>query len=151
MLVAIRTHKCSKCLCQLSINHWFLTRPGVDQARISGPMMAQCTDILRPEELILICVVYHFTQNVIYTLPLRKIADISQTTFSTAFVLDAVMRTSSDSSRKYVPKGWINSIPALVQIMAWGRSGDKPLYAPIMTSLLTHTCTQTCVTRPQWI
>ena len=30
-------------------------------------------------------------------------------------------------SLKYVPKGPINNIPALVQIMAWCRSGDKPL------------------------
>ena len=26
----------------------------------------------------------------------------------------------------FVPKGPINNIPALVQIMAWRRSGDKP-------------------------
>ena len=30
-------------------------------------------------------------------------------------------------SLKFVPKGPINKIPALVQIMAWRRSGDKPL------------------------
>ena len=30
-------------------------------------------------------------------------------------------------SLKFVPKGPINNIPALVQIMAWGRPGDKPL------------------------
>ena len=28
---------------------------------------------------------------------------------------------------KFVPKGPINNIPALVQIMAWRRPGDKPL------------------------
>ena len=28
---------------------------------------------------------------------------------------------------KFVPKGPINNIPALVQIMAWRRSGDKSL------------------------
>ena len=48
-------------------------------------------------------------------------------------------------SMKFVPKGPINNIPALVQIMAWRRPGDKPLYEPMMVSLLTHIC----VTRPQ--
>ena len=30
-------------------------------------------------------------------------------------------------SLKFVPKGPINNIPALVQIMVWRRTGDKPL------------------------
>ena len=50
-------------------------------------------------------------------------------------------------SLKFVPKGPINNIPALIQIMAWRRSGDKPLSEPMMVSLLTHIC----VTRPQWV
>ena len=43
--------------------------------------------------------------------------------------------------------GQINNIPALVQIMAWCRPGDKPLPKPMMVSLLTLIC----VTRPQWV
>ena len=43
-------------------------------------------------------------------------------------------------SLKFVPKGPINNIPALVQIMAWRRPGDKPLSEPMMLSLLTHIC-----------
>ena len=35
-------------------------------------------------------------------------------------------------SLKFVPKGPIHNIPALVQIMAWHRPDDKPLYEPIM-------------------
>ena len=50
-------------------------------------------------------------------------------------------------SMKFVPKGPINNIPALVQIMAWRRPGDKPLFEPMMISLQTHIC----VTRPQWV
>ena len=46
---------------------------------------------------------------------------------------------------KFVPKGPINNIPALVQIMVWRRPGDKPLFEPMMVSLLTHIR----VTRPQ--
>ena len=49
-------------------------------------------------------------------------------------------------SLNFVPKGPINNIPSLVQIMAWCRPGDKPLSEPMMVSLLTHIC----VTRLQW-
>ena len=50
-------------------------------------------------------------------------------------------------SLKFVPNGPISNIPALIQIMAWRRSGDKPLSEPMMVNLLTHIC----VTRPQWV
>ena len=55
-------------------------------------------------------------------------------------------RISIKMSLKIVPKGPINYIPALVQIMAWRRPGDKPLSEPMLVSLLMHVC----VTRPQW-
>ena len=54
---------------------------------------------------------------------------------------------SINISLKFVPQGRINNIPALVQIMAWRRLGDKPLSEPMMVSLLTHIC----VTRSQWV
>ena len=41
-------------------------------------------------------------------------------------------------SLKFVPKGPINNIPSLVQIMAWYCPGDKPLSEPMMVSLPTH-------------
>ena len=44
---------------------------------------------------------------------------------------------------KFVPKGQINNIPALVQIMAWRRPGDKSLSEPMVVSLLSHTHTHT--------
>ena len=34
-------------------------------------------------------------------------------------------------SLKFVPKGPIDNKSALVQVMAWRRSGDKPLSEPI--------------------
>ena len=49
-------------------------------------------------------------------------------------------------SLKFVTQGPINIIPALVQIIAWRRQGDKPLSEPMMVRLPTHIC----VTRPQW-
>ena len=50
-------------------------------------------------------------------------------------------------SLKFVPKGPIDNIAALVQIMAWRRPGDKPLSEPRTVSLPTHIC----ITRPQWV
>ena len=72
-------------------------------------------------------------------------AAISQTTLSNAFFLNENVRISIEISLKFGPKDPINNIPALVQIMAWRRPGDKPLSEPIMVRLLTHIC----VTRPQ--
>ena len=73
----------------------------------------------------------------------RRFAD---DTFKHIF-LNKNVRISIKISLKFVPKGPINNNPALVQIMAWRRLGDKPLSEPMMDSLPTHIC----VTRPQWI
>ena len=48
-------------------------------------------------------------------------------------------------SLRFVPKVRVNNIPALVQIMAWRRPGDKPSSEPMVIQLLRHIC----VTRPQ--
>ena len=64
-----------------------------------------------------------------------------------SIVLNENVRISIESSLKFVPKGPINYNPALVQIMAWRRSGDKPLSEPMMVCFLTHIC----VTRRQWV
>ena len=50
-------------------------------------------------------------------------------------------------SLTFVPKSPINHTPVLVPIMAWRRSGDKPLSGPMAVSLLAHIC----ITRPQWV
>ena len=50
-------------------------------------------------------------------------------------------------SFNFSPKFRINNITALVQIMAWRLTGDKPLSEPMMVSLLTHICG----TWPQWV
>ena len=67
-------------------------------------------------------------------------------TFKRIFVNENV-RVLIEISLKFVPKGPINNIPALIQIMAWRRPGDKPLSEPMMVCLPTHIC----VTRPQWV
>ena len=59
--------------------------------------------------------------------------------------LNENVQISIKISLKFVPKGPIHNIPALVQKMAWRRPRDKPLSEPMLVSLLTHKC----VTRPQ--
>ena len=54
---------------------------------------------------------------------------------------------SINISLKFVPRGPINNIPTLVQVMAWHQPGDKPLSEPVMVRLPTHIC----VTRLQWV
>ena len=47
-------------------------------------------------------------------------------------------------SLKFVPRGPINNIPALAEIKAWRRPGDKPLSEPMLP-------THICAIRPQWV
>ena len=61
----------------------------------------------------------------------RHFADAN---FKRIFVNEDV-RILIEISLKFVPKGPIKNIPALVQIMAWRRPGDKPLSEPVMVSL----------------
>ena len=67
-------------------------------------------------------------------------------TFKRIFLNESI-RISIKTSLKFVPKGLIINIPALVLIMAWRRPGDKPLSEPMTVRSLTHIC----VTRPQWV
>ena len=82
----------------------------------------------------------------INTLRPRQKSHFADDTFNRIFVNENV-RISLKFSLNFVAKGPINNIPALVQIMAWRRPGDKLLSEPVMVSLLTHIC----VTRPQWV
>ena len=76
-----------------------------------------------------------------------KMSTIFQATFSNAFSWMKMYKFLLRFSLKFVPRGTINKIPALVQIMVWRRPGDKPLSEPMVVSLLMHIC----VTRPQWV
>ena len=76
-----------------------------------------------------------------------NMAAISQTTHSNAFKRIENVIIWIKISLKFVPKGPINNIPALVQIRAWRLPGDKPLSEAMMASLLMHIC----VTRSQWV
>ena len=76
-----------------------------------------------------------------------EIDTILQTTFSNAIYLNENVRIPIKISLEFVPNGPVNNIPALVQIMAWRRPGDKPLSEPMMVCSSKHIC----VTRLQWV
>ena len=77
----------------------------------------------------------------------NEISIILQTTFSNAFSWMKIYWFRIKIPLKFISNGSINNILALVQIMAWRRSGDEPLSESIMIILLTHKC----VTRPKWV
>ena len=89
--------------------------------------------------------VLNFHQSINTLRPRQNGGRVAEDTFKRIFLNENV-RISLKISLKIVPKGPINNNPALVQIMAWRRPGDKPLSEPTMVSLLTHIC----ITRPQW-
>ena len=57
--------------------------------------------------------------------PKQNGRDLPDDIFECIFLNENVSITIKNS-QKFVPKGPINNIPALVQIMAWRRPGDKP-------------------------
>ena len=87
-----------------------------------------------------------FPENINTLRPRQNGRHSADDTFKRIFMNENV-RISINISLKFVPKGLINNIPTLVQIMAWRLLGDKPLSEPMVVSLLTHIC----VTRPQWV
>ena len=90
---------------------------------------------------------YHIAYSCFITLrPRQNGRHFADDTFKYIFLNEYVI-ISAKISLKFVPKGPINNIPALVQIMDWHQPGDKPLSEPMMVSLLEHIC----VTRPQWV
>ena len=71
---------------------------------------------------------------------------ISQTTFSNAFSWMKIYELRLYFT-EVVLTGSVNNIPALVQIMAWCRPGDKPLSGLMTVNLLMHIC----IIQPQWV
>ena len=75
---------------------------------------------------------FELGSSVITLRPRQNGRHFADDTFKRIFLNENV-RISFQISLKLVPKGPINNIPALVQIMAWRRPGDKPLSKPMMT------------------
>ena len=84
------------------------------------------------------CMQYLITINHFDTLrPRQNGRNFADDTFKCIFLNENVW-IPIKISLKFVMKGPINNIPALVQIIAWRRQGDKPLSEPMMVSLPMH-------------
>ena len=66
-------------------------------------------------------------------LPLNKMATILADNIFKCSFLNENVRISTKISLKFVNKGRIDNMSALVQLMAWRRTGDKPLPEPVLT------------------
>ena len=66
-------------------------------------------------------------------LPLEKMAAFLADDIFNCIFLNWNDRIPIQMSLKYVPMSPIDNKPALVQVMAWCRTGDKPLPEPMMT------------------
>ena len=89
--------------------------------------------------------IYHGSFNTLR--PRQNGRHFADDTFKNIFLNENVT-ISIKISLKFIPKGPINNIAPLVQIMAWRRPGDKPLSSETMVVRLP---THICVTRPQWV
>ena len=89
----------------------------------------------------------HWWQHLINTLrPRQNGRHFPDDIFKWTFLNENVW-ISFDISLKFVPRGPINNIPTLVQVMAWRQPGDKPLSEPMMVRLPTHTTKWTIISR----
>ena len=79
------------------------------------------------------CQVASKDHNMLTHLPLDKMAAILADDISKCFFLNEYVWISMNISLKFVPKGSINNIPAMAQILASHRLRDKPLSEPMLT------------------
>ena len=70
--------------------------------------------------------------NCLTHLPLDKMAAILADDIFKCIFLNENDRISIKISLKFAPRSPIDNKPALVQVMAWHRIGDKPLPEPMM-------------------
>ena len=68
--------------------------------------------------------------------PLDKMAAILADDIFNCIFLSENDRIPIRISLKYVPRSPIDNKAALVQVMAWRRTGDKPLPEPMMTQFI---------------
>ena len=83
----------------------------------------------------------------INTLGLRQNSHHFRVNIFKCIFLNENVRISIEISLKFVPKGPINNIVGLFQIMTALTRGKAIISEPMMGRVLTHIC----VTRPQWV
>ena len=75
----------------------------------------------------------NWSQERLTHLPLNKMAAIWADDIFKCIFLNENFRISIKISLKFVPKVPIDNKSALVQVMAWRRTGDKPLPEPMLS------------------
>ena len=86
------------------------------------------------------CVVHFTNVLLINTLRPRKIWRHFANDIFICIFLNGTVWIPIEIALKFVSKGPLNNIPALVQWMAWQHPGFKPLSEAVVVSLPTHTC-----------
>ena len=76
---------------------------------------------------------YHGHFTVLTHLPLDKMATILADGIFKCIFWNQNKIITLQISLKYVPWSPIDNKPALVQVMAWRKAGDKPLHEPMRT------------------
>ena len=107
---------------------------------LSCPLWCHCNP--QPSLVLFLCI-SNFGQAVITLRPRQNCQHLGDVIFKCIF-LNENIRISLKISLKFISKGRINNILALVQMMAWRRPGHKPLSETMMLRLPTYMC----VTRP---
>ena len=106
---------------------WTITNRGKSQGSVVGPLLFN---------IFLGDVVLPLNSQLVNSLRLRRNGHYNADDIFKCMFLNASVWIPNKISLKFVPKGTINNIPALVQIMVWRRPGGKPLSEPMMFSLL---------------
>ena len=123
------------CNFQTHFSHWrlqfFLWNLYVESSTVAQVMLWHCqatSHYLNCKAL----PVRQWVKDVLNTLrPSQHGRHFADDTFKRIFLNENII-ISIKISLKFVPKGPINNIPALVQIMAWRRPGNKPLSEAMM-------------------
>ena len=127
-------------LIMTSLSSSFVYRPYTCWT-VSGPSGIQMQYSVRPTNLpsgryLLAILNGMWTRNVILLLThlrLDKMAAILADDIFKCIFLNENDRIPIQISLKFVPRGPIDNKPALVHVMAWRRTGDKPLPEPMLT------------------
>ena len=75
-------------------------------------------------------------------------AAVTQTAFFKYIFLNENFGVLNKISLKYIPLGQFDNLAALVQIMAWRRSGHKPLSEPMVAKPFSEAMMEYCQLDP---
>ena len=117
-----------------SLNSWWWNPMNILSALLAfcGPLCGESTEQADSphKEPVMQCFDDHFVLGLTH-LPLDKMATVLADDSFRCILLNENDRILMRISLKFVPRSSIDNKPALVQVMAWRRTGDKPLPEPM--------------------